>query len=164
MAPDTETRPEGHRVPARAELERYEDDAGISRADSGTPDRPPRIISPTHDAGADLKRAERDSYALDTATGVRRIVRQGDPIPPSFELLEEGEPEVAESPAEPDKLGLAANASEGYSSSKKAELEAEANRRGLEVEGTGSEGAVTKDDLVRALEQSDEQRQGEQPE
>lgn len=42
-----------------------------------------------------------------------------------------------------------------YSSASKDDLQAEADRRGLAVDGSGSGGNVTKDDLVGALEQHD---------
>ncbi len=42
-----------------------------------------------------------------------------------------------------------------YESQTKAELQEEADKRGLEVKGTGSDGAVLKDDLVKALKKSD---------
>jgi hypothetical protein len=45
---------------------------------------------------------------------------------------------------------------DGYESMKKAELEALADERGLEIEGSGANGNVTKDDLVAALEDADE--------
>ena len=45
--------------------------------------------------------------------------------------------------------------SAGYSSKGADELKAEAEKRGLEVEGTGANGNVLKDDLVKALEADD---------
>lgn len=42
-----------------------------------------------------------------------------------------------------------------YESHLKDDLQGEADRRGLEVEGTGADGNVVKDDLVAALEADD---------
>lgn len=44
-----------------------------------------------------------------------------------------------------------------YGSHKADELQAEADRRGLSIEGTGAGGNVLKDDLVKALEADDAQ-------
>ncbi len=41
-----------------------------------------------------------------------------------------------------------------YSSELKDDLQVEADARGLTVSGTGANGAVTKDDLVNALERT----------
>ena len=46
----------------------------------------------------------------------------------------------------------AAKAEKDYAAMTKAELEKEAKKQGVEVQGTGSGGAVLKDDLVAALE------------
>ena len=43
----------------------------------------------------------------------------------------------------------------GYDSQTKDDLQAEADKRGLEVEGTGKDGNVVKADLVAALEADD---------
>lgn len=43
----------------------------------------------------------------------------------------------------------------GYNALKVADLETEAEKRGLEVEGTGKDGKVVKADLVAALEAAD---------
>ena len=50
--------------------------------------------------------------------------------------------------------------SEDYSALSKDDLEKEAAERGLEVEGSGADGNVVKDDLISALEQSDERGEG----
>lgn len=52
--------------------------------------------------------------------------------------------------------GDAGSGSSGYSGQSVEELQAEADKRGLEVEGTGKNGNVLKGDLVAALEQDDE--------
>ncbi|MGH3428481.1 MAG: hypothetical protein ACRDQZ_13090 [Mycobacteriales bacterium] len=44
-----------------------------------------------------------------------------------------------------------------YATQTKAELQEEADKRHLEVKGTGADGAVLKDDLVKALTKSDKQ-------
>lgn len=49
---------------------------------------------------------------------------------------------------------------EDYSALSKDDLEKEAASRGLEVEGSGADGNVVKDDLVSALEESDERGEG----
>lgn len=49
-----------------------------------------------------------------------------------------------------------------YGKANKVQLQAEALRRGIEVEGTGSGGATTKDDLVDALEAHDANQQSTQ--
>lgn len=46
----------------------------------------------------------------------------------------------------------------GYADENKDALQAEADRRGLTVNGTGKDGAIVKDDLVAALEADDASR------
>lgn len=182
---ETHVRPEGHEVPGRAKLERYTDEAGVRRADSGPPQRPPRVAGPTHDAGDKRPVAEQDSFARDAA-GIRRIVRQGDPIPPGFTLLDEdGEPVAATSAAEPDTSGQTAPSAaeptgdgtepqpvpeqpqQAYADRTVEELTAEVERRRaagreIEVTGSGRRGAVKEGDLVAALE-ADDAAAAEQP-
>lgn len=165
MPPTTETRPEGHIIPGRAELSRYQDDAGVTRADSG---RPPRAVGPTHHTGDDRPIAKEDAYYRDAA-GIRRIVRGGDRVPLGFELIEDEDktPETARAPGEPDLLGLQGGGD--YAGQNKDVLAAEVERRNadrdeedqIEVEGTGRDGNVLKDDLVAALEADDEAHGGE---
>lgn len=55
-----------------------------------------------------------------------------------------------------DAFGNAVEAEpEGYAAQTKAELAAEAEERGLTIEGTGADGNVLKDDLIAALEADD---------
>lgn len=198
MAPadiDTQTTPEGHRVPGRANLDRYRDDAGVQRADAGErgPDerpraaRPPRAAGPTHDAGGDQEIAERDSYALDGA-GIRRIVRQGDPVPQGFTLLDEDGPATTDAAGDVDPQGQQAPSAqqpegeqqqegEGEGEGEQAqpeyadrtvqELDAEVGRRReagrtIDVTGSGKRGAVVQGDLVAALEADDAAAASEQ--
>lgn len=46
-------------------------------------------------------------------------------------------------------------AAQDYDASTKDELQAEADKRGLTVKGTGADGAALKADLVKALEKDD---------
>lgn len=172
---DTATRPEGHDVPNRANLDRYKDRAGIQRAEGPertAAERPPRIAGPTHDAGGSRELASEDAYYRDAA-GIRRIVRKGDPIPVGYELIEDdGEPPVAEAPGEPDVLGQEPGADVSYDDQTVSELKAEVERRNADrdeedqiaVEGTGSGGNVTKPDLVAELEYDDKVRGDKEPE
>lgn len=50
-----------------------------------------------------------------------------------------------------------ARLTEDYEDATVEELQAEVNKRGFEVEGTGSDGNVLKSDLVEALEEDDEE-------
>lgn len=73
-------------------------------------------------------------------------------------LLEGSEvPEWATDLVHPDNLTIGGDsgADKGYEGQTVDELQAEADRRGLEVEGTGKDGNVLKGDLVAALEADD---------
>lgn len=56
------------------------------------------------------------------------------------------------------EAGAGAEITENYDEHSKEELQAEADRRGLEIEGSGKEGNVLKDDLIEALEDDDEEK------
>lgn len=86
----------------------------------------------------------------DPNLGITRRVIEGQPVPP--DLVAAYSKEVGDSDA------AAAAAEEGdtsYSKQRVEDLREEADRRGLEVEGTGADGNVVKDDLVKALEADD---------
>lgn len=94
-------------------------------------------------------------------------------VAPNLEALQTGESEPAPPPGaqlavHPEQIGFIAGTEDAvvgddeddvppYDEWKKADLEAEAERRGLEVEGSGNNGAVVKADLVAALEADDEE-------
>jgi hypothetical protein len=85
-------------------------------------------------------------------------LKQGDEYPDSLpadvrKALIEAESDSAIEPAADDVVSEPITGD--YESHKKDDLQAEADRRGLEVEGTGADGAVVKDDLVEALEADD---------
>lgn len=81
------------------------------------------------------------------------LAASGYSLPDGWYADEQAGRKAARGPAENKAArGPAENKSaEDLESMTKAELQAEADRRGVEVEGTGANGAVTKADLVRAL-------------
>lgn len=169
---DTEVRPEGHKIPHRAEISRRRDRQGVMRAEGVSPDRPARgtrAAGPTHDTGRagavgtdDRERVDGDTYVRDNL-GIRRILRDGARVPVGWEVLDDEAPEPVEQPEDP-------NAPAQYADRDVDDLEAEVEQRraagrDIDVEGTGSRGNVVKADLVAALEADDaaqaEQGQGE---
>jgi hypothetical protein len=97
--------------------------------------------------------AKQDCYGTD-GLGVRRFVRAGDPIPPGLEL-EDPSDAIERDPIPGETVPSPSPITGDYDSRHADELQAEANRRGLTVEGTGKDGNVLKSDLVEALEASD---------
>lgn len=86
------------------------------------------------------------------------VVRQNPETLEAVALLAgEPVPDWAKDMVQDDDLEAADSSSTGggYSSQSKSDLEAEADKRGLDVEGSGANGNVTKDDLVAALEADD---------
>ena len=117
----------GTEVPA--DLEEAYDKAG-----GGTADRPP------DPSGVVI--ASSDEVVHDEALGIDRKVLAGQPVPPDLVDAYTGDT-VEES------------AGGSYDSQTVDELQALADSRGLDVEGSGKDGNVLKSDLVAALEASD---------
>jgi hypothetical protein len=102
--------------------------------------------------------AKRDTFGTD-GVGVRRFIRAGDPIPPGLELEDPSDVIERDGPAAVGPIGTAGTApgpiTGDYDEHSVEELQGEAARRGLTVEGTGKDGNVLKGDLVAALEAAD---------
>lgn len=82
----------------------------------------------------------------DEAIGIDRQLIAGQPVPP--DLVDAYHAEIGEA-AEDSAQGP------GYDAESVEDLQAEADRRELSVEGTGSNGNVLKKDLVAALQADD---------
>lgn len=99
--------------------------------------------------------AVKDTYGTD-GVGVRRFIRAGDPITPG--LADVPEDDVRDT-APGDPVGptgtTPAPAGPDYQGMSPEDLHALVDERGLEVEGTGKDGNVTKGDLVKALKAAD---------
>jgi hypothetical protein len=93
--------------------------------------------------------ASEDLTVDDENLGIKRKIFAGDRVPP--DLVEAYKKATASRASE----GAGTNAND-WASKNKTDLETEVERRGLEVEGTGRDGAIVKDDLVAALTADDE--------
>jgi hypothetical protein len=93
--------------------------------------------------------ATRDVVVEDKAMGINRKLFKGQLVP--ADLHQAYADATGEDVPEPDT-----GESTDYESQPVEDLEAEAKRRGLEVEGTGANGNVLKADLVAALKADDE--------
>lgn len=86
------------------------------------------------------------------------VVRNPDTLEATALLAGEPVPDwVTDDLVHPDNFESASAAKEstGYGSQKAGDLQDEADKRGLTVDGTGKDGAVVKADLVAALEADD---------
>ena len=86
------------------------------------------------------------------------VVRNPDTLEATALLAGEPVPDwVTDELVHPDNYGDAKAEESGssYTGQKAADLQEEADKRGLVVEGTGKDGAVVKADLVKALEADD---------
>jgi hypothetical protein len=96
--------------------------------------------------------AKQDTYGTD-GVGVRRFIRAGDPIPPGLDL-EDPSVAIDRDPPPGAPVPTPEPITGDYDRHSAEELQGEADRRGLTVEGTGKDGNVLKSDLVAALEAS----------
>lgn len=80
----------------------------------------------------------------DDALGIDRQIVAGQPVPP--DLVDAYQAKTGDTSA-----SAAPTVDDNLESATVDELKAEAERRGIEVEGTGANGRVTKDDLLKAL-------------
>lgn len=92
--------------------------------------------------------AKQDIIVHDEAMGIDRRLFAGQEVPP--DLVKAYKTGVGESTDEPGP-------ETGYEDQSVDELEVEADRRDLKVEGTGKDGNVLKADLVAALEADDKE-------
>lgn len=84
------------------------------------------------------------------------VVRHPDTMEATPVLAGDPRPDWAKDLIHDDNLEDAKGSDSGSNyTGTKDELQAEADKRGLEVEGTGKDGAVVKADLVKALEADD---------
>jgi hypothetical protein len=87
--------------------------------------------------------AVRDMVVHDDNIGIDRQIKGGQAVPP--DLIDAYNAEIGNAPASDQGEPV------DYDSQQVDDLQAEADRRGLEVEGTGADGNVLKKDLVAAL-------------
>jgi hypothetical protein len=86
--------------------------------------------------------AKEDVVVHDPNLGIDRKLIAGQPVPP--DLVDVYRKETGDG-----------SGSRSYDDQTVEDLQAEVDRRGLEVEGTGKDGKVVKADLVKALEADD---------
>jgi hypothetical protein len=91
--------------------------------------------------------AVRDMVVHDDNIGIDRQIKGGQAVPP--DLIDAYNAEIGNAPASDQGEPV------DYDSQQVDDLQAEADRRGLEVEGTGADGNVLKKDLVAALKADD---------
>jgi hypothetical protein len=87
----------------------------------------------------------------DDNIGIDRQIKGGQAVPP--DLIDAYNAEVGNAPV--SVSGDGQGESVDYDSQQVDDLQAEADRRGIEVEGTGADGNVLKKDLVAALKADD---------
>jgi hypothetical protein len=93
--------------------------------------------------------ASQNATVLDPNLGIHRKVVAGQPVPPELvEAYQQTTGDTTAGPAEPGAGKI------DYNSWPADDVEAEVERLGLEVVGTGANGNVTKADRVKALEAS----------
>lgn len=83
------------------------------------------------------------------------VVRHPDTLEATALLAGDPRPDWAKDLVSDDNLGDSSDSDGGGYTGTKDELQAEADERGLEVEGSGANGNVTKADLIAALEADD---------
>lgn len=109
-------------------------------------------IDRTFFAQSDLPLAKEDTVVdqvLDHGVKVQRKILAGTRVPP--DLIDA----YAEATGDSQAAAAGTDEATNYNSMNVEDLQAEADRRGLTVEGTGKDGNVLKSDLVAALEASD---------
>jgi hypothetical protein len=101
--------------------------------------------------------ATENAVVPDVALGIDRLVIAGQPVPPDLVGAyreKVGDKKAEESPA--DTAQSDEDSSTSYDDQTVEQLQAEVDQRELEVEGTGKDGNVVKNDLVAALQAADE--------